>query len=206
MALHRRIRTFIARRFVARRIRTIALKAEAASSRYRGSLCARAGDLARDAGLRQEALNWYGQAIDAYLTAGRGRAAELICERVLAAYPEVIRARYTMTLIAIGQHRLELARDRFREYWEVVSREQPTDVAVAALLQMASVTSDPELRGDIHERLVQAGRSDLARMVGAGDATDEGGRPVGLSSWSRAVAAALRRPDEIEVKARSDLG
>lgn len=181
-----------------RRIEQLTEKAITASPRYRGSLYARAGDVARDRGEkgRSEALRWYGKSVDAYLEAGRGRAAEVICERILAQYPEVLRARCTLALIAVGHGDTAVACRRIADYVAAVRREKSRDAAVAALLQMASVTNQAEPRLEIARGLEKLAEPELARRLIEGRAAVATG-----TSWSRALAAALRRPDEVDVEA-----
>lgn len=192
----RSIQALFSRALVTRRIRKLASRADSASAPYRASLCARAGDLARDAGLRDEALQWYGEAIDGYLMSGRGRAAELVCERVLAAYPEVVRARYTLALIAIGHGDTALATLRVRDYTQAMrrGREEEQKVAVTALLELATVTPDPAIRGEIARGLELVGEREVAVRVREGRAA-----PAEITSWSRSVLTALRYPGEGDV-------
>lgn len=184
-----------------RRIRQLAEKAAAASPRYRGSLYARAGDMTRALGdpARADALKLYGKSIDAYLEAGRGRAAELICERVIEAYPDVVRTRCTLALIALGQRDMERARRRISDYTARVVREESREPAIATLLQMASVTDEPEARLEIARGLEAIERSELAERV-----LDHRAAFASGTSWSRAVSAALRRPDEVDVQGLSE--
>lgn len=185
---------FLSRMRAERRIRKLASKAEGASARYRASLCARAGDMARDVGLRDQALRWYGEAIDGYLTAGRGRAAELVCERLLAAYPDVVRARYTLALIAIGHADSGLAAVRVRDYMEAMRLRQTPDIVVPALLQLASLSPESPIRHEIARALELAEEGELAMRVRAGKAAS-----ADITSWSLSVLAALRHPDQVDV-------
>lgn len=197
----RLVPAFLTRTLLTRRIRRLATKAQNASPRYRASFCARAGDQARDSGLRQDALCWYGEAIDGYLQAGRGRAAELVCERLLEAYPEVVRARYTLALIAIGHGETGLATLRVRHYMEAMLDRQTEDVMVPALLQMASVTSEPSIRSEIALSLERAEERELVVRVREGRAA-----PADSTSWSRSVLAALRHPAEVDVEPLTGAG
>lgn len=184
-----------------RRIQQLTEKAAAASPRYRGSLYARAGDMTRELGeaTRADALRLYGKSIDAYLEAGRGRAAELICERVIEAYPDVVRTRCTLALIAIGQRDMERARRRISDYVARVVPEESREPAIATLLQMASVTDEPEARQEIARGLETIERPELAERV-----LDQRAAFASGTSWSRAVSAALRRPDEVDVQGLSE--
>lgn len=171
-------------------------KAERSSQQYRAYQLARAGDLARDAALQEEALRLYGSAIDAYLEAGRGRAAEVICRRLLAAYPHVVRARCTLALIAVGKGDVQAARARIEDYVAAVIREQTADMAVPALVQMASATVDERVRAAIADSLTRLGHADLGERVRRGKAG-----AADTTSWSRSVTGAIRHPREIDVEA-----
>lgn len=177
------------------RIRIMREQAERSSHQYRAYQFARAGDLARDGGFQEEALRLYGNAIDGYLEAGRGRAAELICLRLLEAYPHVVRARCTLALIAVGHGDVQAARARIEDYVTAVVREQTADMAVPALLQMASATADDLVRAAIASALTRLGHADLGERVVKGKAG-----AADTTSWSRSVAGAIRHPREIDVE------
>lgn len=196
MALHQWVNRLFRRPSLRDRIGIMKEKAERSSHQYRAYQFARAGDLARDAAFQEEAVRLYGNAIDAYLEAGRGRAAELICQRMLEAYPNVVRARYTLALIAVGQGDVQAARARIEDYVTAVIRERTADMAVPALLQMASATADEQVRAAIADSLTRLGHTELGKRVVTGKAA-----AADTTSWSRSVAGAVRHPREIDVEA-----
>lgn len=162
------------------------------------SILVRAGDIAREGGRRQEALGFYGRAIDAYLEAGLPRQAEALCRRVIELEPKVIRTRYTLTMIAIARGDVREARRRLADYMAAVTLAKAEGVAVPPLLEMAASTANPTLRAVIAEALRRAGRPDLGDGVEGGTAA-----PAGQPSGARALGAALKRPAEIDVDALS---
>lgn len=194
MALIRWVRRIWTRATLARRLQWLRARADAASPLYRASYCARAGDLARNADRREESQRLYGEAIDAYLQAGRGRPAELICERMLEAYPEVVRARCTLSLIAIGHEEVDAARERIEDYLAAVERHQKVEMAVPSLLQMASATAHEDIRRQISDSLSRLGRPQLGQGV-----RDQSAAQAEGTSWSRSVAAAIRHPLEVDI-------
>lgn len=177
-----------------RQIAALERRAAAASPQYQGSLYARAAEAARRAGDVDEALRLYGRAINAYLQAGRGRPAELICEKAVKLYPPVVRARYTLALIALGHGDREAALRRVREYAMAALAIDRPQMTVPGLLQLAALAPDTELRRTIAGALRQVEQGVLADRVERGSAA-----PFEGLSWSRAVAAALKRPDEVDV-------
>lgn len=156
----------------------------------------RAGDIARDARQRHEALVFYGRAIDAYLAAGRHRDAESVCRGIIAMEPEVIRTRYTLTAIAVGRGKVRQTRERLSDYMDAVTRSQAAAQAVPSLLELAAATSDSAVRRLIADALTEAGRPDLGEQVAAGTAAT----PT-TPGWDQAVHAAFTRPDEVDVEA-----
>ncbi|HUG38854.1 MAG TPA: hypothetical protein VMM12_00125 [Longimicrobiales bacterium] len=158
----------------------------------------RAGDIAREAGQRQEALGLWGRAIDAYLQRGLHHQAETVCRRVIGMEPNVIRTRFTLAAIAVGRRRVREGRERVADYLAAAARAEATAMAVPSLLELASATADPAMRRILADALRQAGREDL------GDRVDRGTAAVARrTSWRRAVGAALKRPGDVDVAALS---
>lgn len=164
---------------------------DSGSTRARAAAYARAADAARDAGDRERALKLYGGAVDLYLEAGQGRAAEVICRRLIELEPGVVRARYTLAAISLGRGDVDEAGERLREYADAALVAGRVDHAVPALVRLAGATDHPELRGHVASGLRSLGRQDLANRVESGDAAPP---PTG-THWSLAVAAASEPPE-----------
>jgi tetratricopeptide (TPR) repeat protein len=159
---------------------------DSGTPRARAAAHARAGDVARDAGERERALELYGRAVDLYLTTGQGRAAEVICRRLIQMDPDVVRARYTLAAISLGRGDLAEAEERLREYAVAARDAGKLEYAVPALVRLAGATDHPALRGYVAAALRTAGREDLADRVQSGDAAP----PPNGTHWSLAIAAA----------------
>ncbi|MBW3554192.1 MAG: hypothetical protein KY466_11805 [Gemmatimonadetes bacterium] len=163
------------------------------------AILVRAGEIARQDGRRQDALGFYGRAIDSCLQAGLTRRAESLCRHVIDMEPRVIRTRYTLTAIAVGRDDLRNARKRLTEYMVAVGLSNAEPMAVPPLLELASSTAHPVIRDLIAEALRRAGRPDLAEGVEHGRAAR-----AGRTDWSRAVGAALKRPGDVDMDALTD--
>lgn len=163
------------------------------------AILVRAGEIARQGGRRQEALGFYGRAIDSCLQAGLTRKAERLCRQVIDMEPRVIRTRYTLTAIAVGRDDLREARKRLTDYMVAVALSNAEPMAVPPLLELASSTANPVIRDLIAEALRRTGRPDLAEGVELGRAAR-----AGRTDWSRAVGAALKRPGDVDMDALTD--
>lgn len=181
-----------------RLIRSITRRRAGAEAARTGAGLLRAGDIARAGGERRKALRLYGRAIDAFLRAGLPHDAELVCRRVLDLDPDVVRARYTLTAIAVGRGRVGLARERLADYVEAVTRAQAPEVAVPPLLELASATSHPALRRAIASAVREVGRFDYAERV---ERPAPAAAPAAPSDWERAMRAATKRPGQVDVEA-----
>lgn len=145
-----------------------------------------------------EALALYGRAIDAYLEAGHGRAAEVLCRKILERHPGVLRARSTLALLAAGRGDEEQAIAHLRAY-AGMAQERGDPHLVRQTLRVIAVLGRPDgrLRTEALEGLRAIDDLEgVARVLrtdesGAGPLSRAGGQ------WARAVHAALLPPDEL---------
>lgn len=156
----------------------------------------RAAEIAGEAGQTRQALIFYGRALDGYLEAGDRRKAERICRIMLQLDPAVIRTRYTLAAIAAGRNRVRQARVRLARYMAAVQAAGAEHLAVPSLVELASVTRNARIRHLIAGALEEVARPDLARAIREGAAAPSSGDP-----WSRAVTAALTRPEQVDLTA-----
>lgn len=175
--------------------RRIRARSAVSNPNYRGWALVQAADEARNADNRTDALHLYGRAIDAYLQEGQIGAAEIVCERLMAVEPKVVRTRCTLAMIAIGHEDVDAAIGRIDDYFSAVARSQGAPAALPSLLEMAAATDNPAVRRAIASAIRRAGQPRLAVGVEVGEAA-----PAEETSWSRAVAGALKRPDEVDVQ------
>lgn len=128
---------------VRRRIHSLQNQALSASASFRPNHYLRAAEMAADADMHAEALSLYGLAIDGHLEAGRGRAAEVLCRKVLERYPHVVRARRTLALLAIGRGEPAEAANLVGEYASV-ARESGDDRLLRQSLRMIALIAEDE--------------------------------------------------------------
>jgi hypothetical protein len=128
--------------------------------------------------------------VDLYLTAGQGRAAEVMCRRLIQMEPEVVRARYTLAAISLGRGDVAEAEQRLSEYAAAAREAGKLEYAVPALVRLAGATDDPTLREHVASALRVVGREELAERVRSGEAAP----PPQGTVWSLAIAAASEPP------------
>ena len=165
--------SFRSRRMARRRKQELAelcARAETASSSYRPHHHLQAAKLATALGLRDQALSLFGRAIDGYLETGRGRAAEIACQDVLANYPDVVRARRTLALVALGRGEAERARGLVRDYAQAARQFGHPELTAVVLTLMSSIGESGdslESQAGTWSRALQAallGTADLRRL------------------------------------------
>jgi tetratricopeptide (TPR) repeat protein len=134
----------------------------------RGRILNLAGDMCFDAGRREQALYYYDQSIDTYISAGLYAAGVAICQKVVRLTPEVIRARCTLAWMAIARGLLEESRERIRDYAEAARRLSDARIAWGHLRMMAEVCESHEVLETLAEALMQLGDARGAdRVYGA---------------------------------------
>ena len=184
---------------VLRQLRDLESRARGASVAFRPHYLVRAAQLAAAANRKDQALTLYGRAIDGYLEAGRARAAEALCRKVLAEYPQVVRARRTLALLALGRGDYEEADRLIQEYAEAARKHGDAAALMGSLRMMARIAgAGPVLRRAASD-LRAAGDSESAEIVmhAAAEAPED---PAGVEpsgEWSDALRAALLAPSEL---------
>lgn len=124
-----------------------------------------AGDLCIEAGRIQDALDYYGRTIDAHLAADRFDAAAGVCRKVLRASPDVVRARCTLTWIALANGLEQDARTEAEEYLAAAERAGAEMVALLQVRRMVNVAESVELRLYLAEVLMALGDQRTADEV-----------------------------------------
>jgi len=124
-----------------------------------------AGDLCVEAGLVKDALEYYGRAIDAHLAADRYDAAATVCRKVLRASPDVVRARCTLTWLALASGLEPDARAEVEEYLSAAERAGAEMVALLQVRRMVNVAETVELRLYLAEVLMALGDQRTADEV-----------------------------------------
>lgn len=141
-----RIRSKLAPSSAERHLQDLRERAAQASPSFRPQYNLKASRLAKSLGFDSEALSLYGQAIDGYLEAGRGRAAEVVCREVVETYPHVIRARRTLALIAVGRGDPGVAVSVIREYAAAAKQFGEERLTRNSLLAIGLITEPGPIR------------------------------------------------------------
>lgn len=140
-------------------------QAREASPGYDAQLYNRAAELCLNAGDRASALKYLGRAIDAYLDTGRFNAAAVLCQKVLRISPEAVRARSTLTWLALGQGDVEGAERALADYVGAAQRAGQEVLALKQLHMMAEATPSQRLRETLAFWLIELGDHDGADLI-----------------------------------------
>ena len=117
-----------------------------AAPRERAFLLKRAGDVCVGLDEPRKALGWYGRAVDQFLELGDAEQAALLCRLIIFVQPEAVRARCTLTWIAIGREDHADALEQLTAYVDAARRAAQVPLTVEQLTWMFGASSSPELR------------------------------------------------------------
>ena len=167
---------------------------------FRGQHLNRAGDLCAGAGDTGRAVRLWGQAIDSYLLAARPEAAAAMCRKVIRKKPDVVRARRTLALLAVGRGHLQDAIGYVQGYVDAARAEGDRALAVKQLGVMAEATPEPEFRRHVVKLLRELGDDAAAdrieRAALEGQEMD-GERREDADRWSTMLQVALMSPEQV---------
>jgi predicted Zn-dependent protease len=172
-------------------------RAKTASLSFRPHYLVRAAQIAVTMDRHDQALALYGRAIDGYIEAGRSRAAEALCRKVVADYPHVVRARRTLTLLALGRGDFQEAEELMARYAEAARENGDLDVLRAALRTMAAVGEAGPVLNQAARELRSMGDEKGAALVLKHRATHHELADTASGRWSHAIQAALLGPKEL---------
>lgn len=192
-SLPRRVRAWLADLRIRRRLDRLQQRAADASAAFRPHYFLRAAQLAGALHRRGEALRLYGQAIDGYLEAGRSRSAEVVCRKVLDEYPEVIRARRTLALLALGREDLDEAVLLLRSYAQRAGEAGDPRLVMKSLRLFAVLAESGRVRAEAIRALEVIGDEEGVRWF-----RSDAPPPAlfeGMGRWPRAIRAALLGPE-----------
>src|SRR5690606_20393458 len=177
-------------------------QAKEASPGYDAQLYNRAAELCLNAGDRANALKYLGRAIDAYLDTGRFNAAAVLCQKVLRISPDAVRARSTLTWLALGQGDEEGAKQAMASYVVAAQRAGQEVLALKQLHMMAEATPSASLRETVAYWLIELGDHEGAdRIFGELLAERNGLRPARSADqaerWMTVLRATTMGPREL---------
>ena len=159
-----------------------------------------AGDLCAGANEEPRSLEYYGRAVDAYLRAERWESAAAMCRKILRAAPNSVRARCTLSWLAIGKGFVADAQTQVTDYAETAYREGREILAANQIHRMGELTPNSLLRITLAEQLLTLGADRAAdHLFGVVFREENFGR-MGDSEldWTQIMRAALMGPRELQ--------
>lgn len=178
-------------------LRAFEAQAESASAGYDAQSYARAGEACVAAGQKERGIRYYGRAVDAYLRAGRARAAAVLCRRIVGLSPGVVRARRTLTLLSVGDGDISGALEQVNAYVRAASSQGSEKLAVKHLEMMAGASDDAEFLRRVAELLRDLGAYSVAGKIEsrAGEAQPRQDFASESDRWAKVLQIALRNPE-----------
>lgn len=168
-----------------------------------GQLLNRAGDLCAREGVRRQAMEYYGRAVDAYLRAGYHDAAAALCRKLIRTAPDVVRAHCTLAFLSLGNEHHGDAQREIGVYVRAARATRTEKLAVSRLHLMAEATDSEVVKRTIAEHLEELHDTLGSHRILTSLATTEEGlpRPARAADpaerWEHLLQAALTDPDEL---------
>lgn len=163
-----------------------------ARPKQRARLLRRAGDVCASSGRQREALRWYGQAIDQLLELSDAETASTLCRMILYVQPEAVRARCTLSWLALTAERYDEAASRIQEYVSAAEAADQEELAAQQLGWMFdAAAASSMLRALIVRLLFDLGIHGRARGL---ETPEEESTEAGAARhelWSRVLEGAL---------------
>jgi hypothetical protein len=118
------------------------------------------------AGMRRDAVRWYGQSIDAYLYAGFTEAATAMCHKLIQFEPRVIRTRATLAMLYLAAGRDLEAEAEIVDYVDATRRHgERLELTHQRLRLLAALADGHRVRTLIGESLLELGAEEAGREV-----------------------------------------
>jgi hypothetical protein len=158
-----------------------------------------AGDLCLGVGRVIDGLGYFGRAIDTHVQADRFDAAAAVCRKVIRSEPSVVRARCTLTWLALGSGHEADACQHASLYIRAAEHAGRDTLALLQLHRMATIAVTPELRMFFGEALLDLGDGAGADSVFGSIFRERNAlaAPVAVPAeerWTKARIAALQDP------------
>lgn len=159
-----------------------ALEREASRSSlpFRGTPLNRAGDLCLRAGDREQALNFYGRAIDTFLEDGQREAARGVANKIIRVHPGAIRTLCTLTWLDLAARHMATALLHLRDYVDAARKGGQERIAAEQIYAMAEVMPQDEFLAAAADALDSLGFAEWAEEVREWSA--EGGPPTRINN------------------------
>jgi hypothetical protein len=129
---------------------------------YRARFLNFCGDQCIRAAMHERGAAYYGLSINAFLGADRFDAAAAICRKLVRVLPHVVRARCTLTWLAIAKGISAEAQQWVREYVGAAESAGADSVAATHIRSMVDIAEDPELCWTLGDVLLWLGDDEAA--------------------------------------------
>jgi hypothetical protein len=150
------------------RLKALEREAEMARLGFRGTPLNRAGDLCMQAKDTDQALKYYGRAIDAYLNDGHPELARGVAQKLIRVYPNAVRTYCTLTWLDLGLGYLADARTHVGGYVAAARRAGREAQAIPQVKEMAGTVADAGFREAAATALEDLGDRDAAEHLRSG--------------------------------------
>jgi hypothetical protein len=150
------------------RLKVLEREAEMARLGFRGTPLNRAGDLCMQAKDTDQALKYYGRAIDAYLNDGHPELARGVAQKLIRVYPNAVRTYCTLTWLDLGLGYLADARTHVGGYVAAARRAGRESQAIPQVKDMAGTVTDAGFREAAATALEDLGDKDAAEQIRGG--------------------------------------
>lgn len=121
------------------RLERLEKQAEDAAPGYVGSAFNRAGDLALREGRPEQAVDYYGRAIDAFLEDAQREAARGVANKIIRVRPGALRTLCTLTWLDLAAKHEATALLHLRDYVEGAKKKQEDTRAATQIYEMAKI-------------------------------------------------------------------
>lgn len=160
------------------RLERLEREAERAAPGYVGTAYNRAGDLALREGRPEQAVGYYGRAIDAFLNDAQREAARGVANKIIRVRPSAVRTLCTLTWLDLAAKHEATALLHLRDYVDAAREAGESLRAASQVYEMARISPLSEFVGAVADAL---------------DSLDYPGRARRVRAW-----AAEGSPDAIE--------
>ncbi len=157
---------------------------------FQGTPLNRAGDLCLRAGDREQALSYYGRAIDALLEDGQREAARGVANKIIRVHPEAVRTLCTLTWLDLAAQHMATALLHLRDYVAAAKRIHRHRLAGDQILEMARSATQGEFLEGAADALDHLGFAGEAAMVR--EWAGSGGSPSALTDAEALTEHCLR--------------
>lgn len=170
------------------RLAALEAEAEKAQPGYVGSAFNKAGDLALKSERPDQAVVYYGRAIDAFLEDAQREQARSVANKIIRVRPTAIRTLCTLTWLDLAARHAAMALLHLRDYVEAARAAGQQPRAATQIYLMARVSPESEFLGAVADGLDSL---DFPKRAAEVRSWVDGGAPDALTDEQALAAACL---------------